>query len=304
MPRRRAFAPLLLVACAGLAPAADPSPKPAPAVKRGVTFATAGGEKLQLDVATPPGGGPHPCVVCFHGGAWRVGSRKDLSVGTKRRDGTTDPSLIESLASEGYVAVSAAYRLAPKAKFPAQIEDAKTAVRFLRENAKEYGIDPSRVGALGFSAGGHLALLAGLADKAAGLEGELYPAQSSAVQCVVSYFGPTDLKLYAASPGIEEAYMVPFLGEQCKIDGAVYRRASPIEYVSRTAPPVLMIHGNFDLLVPILHSERLLTKLRDAGATAELVTVPGEGHGWNGPAADRTARAAVRFLDAHLKGKR
>ena len=178
---------------------------------------------------------------------------------------------------------------------------ARAAVRFLRRNATTYDLDPDRVGAGGFSAGAHLALLLGLADPPADPDPD---APSSRVQAVVSFFGPTDLSRYAASPGLEDAYMVPWLGKACKTDPAVYRRASPIEHVSADDPPVLMLHGTADVVVPILHSERLRDKLRAAGVTAELVTVKGEGHGWFGPTEAKTTRDAVKFLDEHLKGKR
>ena len=119
--------------------------------------------------ATP---GPHPAVVCLHGGAWRVrqpqGSVPRVAVvrlGHARQEPDRGPR------RRGFVAVSVGYRLAPDNKFPAQIEDAKTAVRFLRANAEEFGIDPDRIAALGFSAGGHLASLLGTADKSAGFEG-------------------------------------------------------------------------------------------------------------------------------------
>jgi dipeptidyl aminopeptidase/acylaminoacyl peptidase len=122
---------------------------------------------------------------------------------------------------------------------------------------------------------------------------------------VVSYFGPTDLALYAASPGLEEAYMVPLLGKECRADPAVYRRASPIDHVSRDDPPVLMLHGTADLVVPIIHSERLLAKLREAGVPADLITLKGEGHGeWRPSVTARTTRDAIRFLDQHLKEKK
>jgi acetyl esterase/lipase len=255
-------------------------------------------------VAIPPGEGPFPCVVCYHGGGWRGGHRKDLSVGNKDFFGKATPRIIETIAASGYVAVSASYRLAPKAQFPAQIQDAKTAIRFLRENAKKYAIDAERLGVLGFSAGGHLALLAGLADRSAELEGPLYPTPSSQVACVVSYFGPTDLSLYSTSPGLEDAFMVPLLGKECKLDNTLYKKASPIEYVTKKAPPILMIHGTFDLIVPIVHSERLLKKLKDVGTTAELVKVPGGGHGFDSASAAKTIRDTIQFLDEHLKGKK
>jgi dipeptidyl aminopeptidase/acylaminoacyl peptidase len=98
--------------------------------------------------------------------------------------------------------------------------------------------------------------------------------------------------------------MVPLLGKACKTDPAVYKRASPIEYVTKDDPPVLMIHGTADFVVPIIHSERMLKKLQDAGVTAELITVKSEGHGWAGPVAVKTTQDALKFLDEHLKGKK
>src|SRR5262249_16290929 len=160
----------------------------------------------QLDLAAPKTGGPFPAVVCLHGGGWRVGSRRELSSPTRDKDGNPGPSVIETIAARGYVAVSISYRFAPGTKFPAPIEDAKTPVRALGGNAKKFDIGPDRIGALGFSAGAHLALLLGTTDKSAELDGALFPEQDSRVGCVVSFFGPTDLSRYATTPGIEDAY--------------------------------------------------------------------------------------------------
>jgi acetyl esterase/lipase len=300
MSVRRWIASAILLGAVLAAPvAADPpaSERPAPTLlplqkERDVTYATLDGLALQLDITRPKEAGPHPCVVCLHGGAWRFGSRKDVA------------TFADALAARGYVVACVSYRLAPKYKFPAQIEDARTAVRYLRTNAKVYDIDPAHIAAAGFSAGGHLSLLLGVVEKSPDLDGPFYPDQSGSVQCVVSYFGPTDLSLYAATEGLEDAYMVPLLGKEVKTDPKLYKRASPIEYVSKSAPPVLMIHGTFDLVVPIIHSERMLKKLQDVGATAELIVVPGEGHGFTAPAMARTTEQAVRFLDTHLKGKK
>ncbi|HEY3787273.1 MAG TPA: alpha/beta hydrolase [Urbifossiella sp.] len=272
-------------------------------VEKNIVYSTAGGDKLMLDLAAPTEGGPYPAVIMLHGGAWSMGSRADLSRRGKDDDGKPGPSVIEQVAARGYVAVSPSYRLAPKHKFPAQIEDARTAVRFLRANAKKYNLNPEKIAASGFSAGGHLALLLGAADKSS-FENREYPDESSRVQCVVSFFGPTDLSLYAASEGIEDAYMVPLLGKACKTDPSVYKRASPIDYATKNFPPVLMIHGTADVVVPIIHSERLLKKLQEAGVSAELIVVKGEGHGWTGPIAAKTMRDAIKFLDEQLKGKK
>lgn len=288
------------------APAPPESPKEALEVKvqRGVLYDTIDKQKLYLDVAAPKEGGPYPCVVIFHGGAWVAGSRKDLSYGEKLKDGTLTTSVIEKVAARGYVAVAPSYRLAPKFQFPAQIQDARAAVRFLRANAKEYSIDRDKVAAAGFSAGGHLALLLGLADKVEGWDAGENLSESSRVQCVVDFFGPTDLSLYSNSPGLEDGYMVPVFSKACKTDPEIYKKASPVTYVSKKAPPVLIIHGTFDLIVPVIHSENMLKKLKDVGTTAELITVSGEGHGWTGRTMTRTTNDALTFLDAHLKGKK
>jgi acetyl esterase/lipase len=299
------LASVVLIAVVALVPTSAQEPEKLPVVKveRSIPYSTAGGEKLMLDLAAPETGGPYPAVVLLHGGAWMTGNRADLSRSQRNKDSSLTPSLIEQIAARGYVVTSASYRLAPKHKFPAQIDDVRTAIRFLRENAKKYNLLPEKVAVGGFSAGGHLALLAGFANKDAFSNVE-YPNQSSRVQSVVSFFGPTDLSLYAASEGLEDAYMVPWLGKACKMDKSVYTKASPINCVTKDAPPVLMIHGTADFIVPVLHSERLHKKLEDLGVKSELITVKGEGHGWNGKVAAGTTQEALRFLEENLKGKK
>jgi len=290
------FCGLILLAALATVPARSEDAPPAVKVERNVVYTTAGGEKLMMDIAAPKEGGPHPAVLLLHGGAWMSGSRKDLSTSSKK--GT--PSLIEQIAARGYVVASASYRLAPKHKFPAQIEDARTAVRFLRANAKKYDLKPDQIAAGGFSAGGHLALLLGLADKGSFKNDELAD-HSSRVNCVVSFFGPTDLSLYASSEGLVDAYMVPWLGKECKTDKAVFAKASPLEFATKDDPPVLFIHGTADFVVPIVHSERLLDKLKELGVKADLITMKGEGHGWDGKAAVKSTQDTLQFLDEHLK---
>src|SRR5262249_22409445 len=160
---------------------------------------------LQLDLAMPKDGdGPFPAVVCIHGGGWRGGSRQDLTRSIPPLGGR---SLIEYLAGRGYVAATVSYRLAPKDKFPAQIEDCKAAVRWLRANAKKYKINPERFGAVGFSAGGHLVSLLGTSDKDDALEGNGgNPEQSSRVQAVVNFFGPTDFTTKDWTDQVEETF--------------------------------------------------------------------------------------------------
>lgn len=257
----------------------------------GVTYAKIDNETLKLDLAVPKGKGPFPTVICFHGGSWRFGSRADMG------------SFVRKLAENGYAAASVSYRFMPKNKFPAQIEDAKTSVRFLREHAKDFDLDPEKFAALGLSSGGHLALLLGMTDSSAGFDGKLYPDVSSKVQCVVDFFGPTDMSLYALSEGLMKSFIVPFLGAKCLTDASVFRKASPIEYVNKNAPPTLVIHGNIDVIVPIIHSERLIEKMKKAGTQVEMMVVNGAGHGWYEESTRKeTALATLKFLDKQFKG--
>ncbi len=270
-----------------------------------LTYATVGDDKMKLDLVVPKGPGPHPCVVCFHGGAWKAGNRKDLtkpsllSLGGDSK--VKEFRLLEMLARKGYAAASVSYRLAPENKFPAQIDDAKTAVRFLRTNAKKYDLDTERFASLGFSSGGHLAALLGVTDSTAGFDGKLYPGVSSRVQCVIDYFGPTDLSLFAQTPALEDIFMVPLLGKECRTDAKLYAKASPVEYVTKAAPPTLIIHGNLDFIVPIIHSERFHAKLKAAGVKTEFLVMNGRGHGWTGDDNEASAKAFVKFLDENLK---
>lgn len=275
-------------------------------VLRDVPYCTVAGEELCLDLALPPKSfrGPRPCVVCLHGGAWQRGSRKDLSMPPplELELGTGKRSLIEWLAQRGYVAASVSYRLAPKHKYPAQIQDAKTAVRFLRSNAEKYRLNPESLAAMGFSAGGHIAALLGTTANDRTLDGTEYLDKSSAVSCVVDFFGPTDLTLYAAAEGIEKAFMVPLLGSRYEAEPKVYQDASPLYRILKP-PPFLILHGTADLIVPIIHSERFHDKIVRAGGKSELVTVSLKGHGWTGqPAIDSMAKVAT-FLADQLKVK-
>ncbi|MCU0703928.1 MAG: alpha/beta hydrolase [Fimbriiglobus sp.] len=284
------------------------APKPDVKVLPDITYATVGQEKLQLDLVLPPGPGPHPVVVCFHGGAWSAGSRKDLTrpamLPTTAPTTASEPGILVNLARRGYAAATVSYRLAPKHKFPAQIEDAKTAVRFLRANAAKYSLDVDRVAAMGFSAGGHLALLLGTTDSSAGFDGGEHPAQSSKVQCVIDFFGPTDMALYAETPGAAEGFIAGFLGKECLTDPKVYQRASPLAYAGKSAAPTLFVHGTMDLIVPIVHSEKMLKKLKDDGVPVSMHKVPWKGHGWEDKDASRgAAMATLEFLNMHLPPK-
>lgn len=303
----RTLTRLLALLAFALLPALGRAAEPESAVKvtRNVTYATVGGEKISLDIAVPPGDGPFPCLVMMHGGAWQLGSRGQFSVGDMDKDGKRLPSWIEVAAQKGYVAAAISYRLAPKHKFPAMIEDARSAVRFLRANAKAYKIDGDKFAAVGFSAGAHLALLCGMCEKTAGFDVGDNLDVSGKVQCVIDFFGPTDLSLYAGSPGVVDGYIIPVFGKEVKTDDTVYKKASPMTYVCKECAPTLILHGTIDFIVPIKHSETLHKSLTNVGVPAEILTVSFAGHGgWNDREMSKATDTAFKFLDTHLKGKK
>jgi acetyl esterase/lipase len=276
-----------------LVPAAGPAQDKV-RVERGVLFARVAGEELKLDIAVPVGKeGPFPAVVCIHGGGWVGGDRAQMA------------RTIEVLAERGFVALSPDYRLAPKHRFPAPIEDCKCAVRWLRANAKSYGVDPDRIGALGFSAGAHLACLLGVTEKDDGLEGEGgYAEQPSTVQAVVSFFGPTDLVGGTWSKTVEEQNLIPLLGGRKTEKEELYRKASPVTYAAvkdRRYPPFLFFHGDKDEIVSPEQSRLLCGKLQAAGGAAAVEIVEGEGHGWRGEVLVNSITKMTRFLQERLR---
>ena len=270
---------------------AAPRDSAALTVERDVVYGTAQGTPLLLDLAMPKtGNGPFPVVVFLHGGGWSEGNRQEMN------------HFIEGVAGLGYVGVTVAYRLVPAARFPAQLEDCKAAVLWLRANAAKYRINPKRIGVVGFSAGGHLASMLGVTGKNDGLEGAGgNPDQSSRVQAVVSFFGLTDFSTRDWPRDLENGVIEPFLGGSFANHADEYRRASPITYVTSDAPPFLFFHGSEDKLVPVDQSKRLGEKLRNAGVFAEVNVLEGEGHGFTDATNQKTMRRMLDFLDAHLK---
>jgi acetyl esterase/lipase len=290
---------VLAVPCAGGAE----KPKGQVEIQRDLVYGKGGGQELKLDLAMPKNGaGPFPAVVCVHGGGWRSGHRQDLS---QPIQALGKQSLVELLALRGYVAVTISYRLAPKTKFPAQIEDCKAAVRWLRANAKKYKINPDRIGAVGFSAGGHLVCLLGTTRPKDGFEGEGgNVGQSSRVQAVVSFFGPTNFITKDWSEEVEQVFLVPFVGAAYKDKPELYKRVSPIAYVTKDAPPFLFFHGTDDSLVGVRHSRELATKLQKAGVLAKVVEMEGQGHGWGGEKLTQSVQQTLAFFEETLKGKK
>ena len=281
---------------AGLA-AAQSKPPEGVKVARDVEYACVGGKSLKMDIYSPENlTGPAPAVVYFHGGGWRRGDK---------RQQTGVP-----LAPRGYVVASINYRLSQEAIFPAQIEDCKAAVRFLRAKAKEYSIDPDRIGVWGDSAGGHLSALMGTSGGVAELEGKVgdHPGQSSRVQAVCVYFGPIDFIAIMSQKsdikrGSAEAPESQLLGGPTLEHQELAIKACPLTYVTKDDPPFLIVHGEKDPRVPREQAEALRDALKGVGVEATLHLVEGAGHGFNAEQSAKTLPIVAAFFDRHLKGK-
>jgi len=249
------------------------------------------GERVFVDIFRPAASSAaNPTVLAIHGGGFRAGKR------------TSYHPLCIKLAQRGYTCASMSYRLAPRHQFPAPVEDAKAAVRFLRANAAKYNVDPTRIGVTGGSAGGHLALMVGLTGPLKIFEGSgPHLDQSSAVQAVVNYYGPTDFtQSYGKSVDAHEVLPM-FLGGDLAHNRQAHIASSPLYYVTPLSPPILSIHGTKDAYVAYEQSAWLLSRLVSAGIDAELETITGAGHGFKGPDADRAEARLFAYFDKHLK---
>src|SRR5262245_41210089 len=235
---------------------------------------------------------PRPAVLLIHGGGFRAGNKESYL------------PLAIKLAERGYVAATANYRLAPRNQFPAAVQDVKAAVRFLRANAAKYNLDSTHIGALGGSAGGHLVLMLGLTAGVEEFEGSgPNRDQSSAVQCVVDEYGPTDFT-QSYSKSVDAAEVLPkFLGGDLDHERLAHIRSSPLNWVTPRAAPTLAIHGTADPYVAYEQSLWMVERLIAAGVPAELETIGGAGHGFRGEDARRAEDRALAWFDRYLKLK-
>jgi acetyl esterase/lipase len=238
---------------------------------RDLEYGKGGNTSLLLDLYLPRTRikRPAPAVIFIHGGGWSQGDKF--------------PSQVRTLAERGFVGVSINYRLSGEAIFPAAVEDSKCAVRWLRANADEYGIDSNRVGVWGSSAGGHLVMMVGAAEKDAGLEGNGgWDNVSSQIQAVCSFFGPADFVDWYKNRIVKpnSSPEIKFLGGSYEQVPDIFRRASPETYVGPNDPPRLMDHGDMDLTVPFRQSELMYQAYQKAGLDAALIKVVGAGHGF------------------------
>ena len=269
-------------------------------LEKDLVYGKGGETELKLDLARPKDGdGPFPALVLIHGGGWAGGNRDSFL------------PLMKLAAERGYVATTISYRLTQpdpttklgKVPFPAQIEDCKCAVRWLKANAGKYHVDVNRVAVGGGSAGGHLSLLVGLTDDSSKLEGTGgYADQSSRVNAVINIFGPTDmLECWKTSPGARP-FIQGLIGTPETAPDA-FKAASPVTYISKDDPPVLTLHGSADTLVPPSQATLLDDAMKAAGAKHELLILEGQGHGFVGDSLVKSLETMWKFLDTNLKAK-
>jgi acetyl esterase/lipase len=252
----------------------------------GITYAVAFGFRpLQLDVWVPPTETPAPLVVWIHGGGFMFGDRRYLPE-------TLRPNQVfDALLDAGLAVATIDYRHALEAPFPAQLHDAKAAVRYLRAHSDELGISTDRIGVMGESAGGHIAALVGLTSHRADLEGTHgVVGPSSAVDVVVDWYGLADLSTMPRKtiPPQVAAKLPPELVTPPEdqltrgLEGAALADASPITHVTPDAPPFLLVHGTGDWLVPYAQSEQLHAALTAAGVDSRLEPVENAMHIFDG----------------------
>ena len=253
-----------------------------------VPYVTREEQPLRMNLYIPHGEGPYPGVMLVHGGAWRMGNRWHMH------------SVANQLASRGYVVASVSYRFAPAHPFPAQLEDCADAVRFLRQNAGKYKLDPARIGGCGYSAGGHLVSLLGTCT-----DTETFPflsttpeQPSTRLQSVVGGGAPCNFTHMDPN----QRHLVYWLGDTRKNIPMVYEKASPEAHVSADDPPMFFYHGEGDRIVRVQSPQSMCSTLREAGVEAEIYTIAGAGH--LAAARDKTSiRKAIDFLDRTLKNK-
>ena len=287
LPRLLAGAIAVIVAFGSIARSAPPELE----VHDDLQYGVGGDQKLLLDLARPAKlDKPTPCIVFIHGGGWAGGNRK------------AHYNHMRQTAEAGFVAATISYRLVrdDKNRWPAQIEDCKCAIRWLRANAEQFSIDPGRIGASGYSAGAHLSMLLGTMEKADGFEGnDGTPDPSSKVQAVVAYFGPTNLTV--EYPATSRNIVANFIGGPLAERRGDYERASPVRYVSPGDATMLLFHGTKDELVPYEQAFAMATALTKAGVPGRVEILLGHGHGWGGETAEHTQRATMDFFRSTLK---
>lgn len=256
---------------------------------RDVVYETVPGYRPQIvDIYVPATPGPHPLVLYIHGGGWRAGH-------TRHSGALADfPKVLAALAAEGFTVASLEYRLSEEARFPAQLQDANAALRFLRAHAQDYKIDPARVGVWGGSAGGHLAALTATTCRDTALDPAA--ANDGCVQAAVTWYGVFDFAAMAATPDGNAAGK-SLLGCSDGCDEKI-RQVSPVAHIDAKDPPFLLIHGTDDKVVPVAQSHLGEAALRKAGVPVEAIYIDGVDHSFIGKTPAQTREATLRATNA------
>ncbi|MGH7805627.1 MAG: alpha/beta hydrolase fold domain-containing protein [Candidatus Binatia bacterium] len=251
-------------------------------MESGVVYVERGDVPIAGDLFLPSGAGPFPVVVLIHGGGWASGDKKMMHPTAAR------------LAGRGYAAFAIGYRLAPKHRYPAPLEDCRAAVGWLHANAKKHSLDASRIAAWGYSAGAHLAALLATTGNERGGE---------RIAAAVVIAGPSDLlRLASVDGGTPAAIRVlpPFLGGGPKERRDGYLAASPIRHVDAGDPPMFLVHGALDEVVPFDQAEAFAGALEGAGVKAVLFRAENTTHASMSPSLSQGITAAIEFLDGAL----
>lgn len=261
---------------------------------RDLEYVSKGHERQKLDLYVPASSTKLPLLIHVHGGAW-MGGQKGLS-----------PSLAGYL-SKGFAVADINYRLSQHAVWPAQIEDCKAAVRWLRANAAKYNLNPKRFAAMGESAGGHLVAMLGTTSGVKKFDVGENLDKSSAVQAVVDHFGPTDLAQIIPHRKKDSPFNDPINSPEARLIGGPLdqkkeqaKSANPITYISKHTPPFFIAHGTNDNMVPCHQSEILYEALKKAGITVTFLKIEGADHGYMGASREKMVELDSQ-VEAFLK---
>ncbi|MEO6054292.1 MAG: alpha/beta hydrolase [Chthoniobacterales bacterium] len=254
-----------------------------------LVYANNGGRDQRLDIYYPKTPAPpqgYPLIICFHGGAWIIGNKHwDL--------------VLRNLTNYGYAITSVDYRLSREARYPAQLVDARNATHWLLQNASSLHLDPNRIGVSGASAGGHIALL--LAFTQNQKLANTSPLPKTAIKAVCALYPVTDLISIVPPQKRNDPGNVisKLLGAPISQRLMLAMQGSPMTYVSKNNPPVMLIHGDKDMIVPISQSENLAHAMWKTGADTQLIIYAGRIHGFG--LYPSTLMDVKKFFDRHLR---
>jgi len=279
-------------------------------VEKNVVYGMYSGLALLMDVYYPKT--PNRCGVVFVAGSgWQAPLTYDAA-GLKDKASQVE-MWVPPLVRAGYTVFTINHRAAPRFHYPAALEDVQRAVCFIRHHARDYGIDADRIGGVAGSSGAHLVCLTAMLG-APGISGDPDPVnrEPATLQCVVLRAAPIDMKQMASDADAEGiAYAVSFMEmfpSKARANAKIYREASPISHVSRSSPPVLLIHGDADKTVPYQQSVAMEKALRAVNAPVKLLRIPGGEHGPDFGAEGKPhpdwpdfLGETVRWLDQYLK---